>query len=590
MFKWSNVLPVGIMCTLALFAKADAPQHTVPFVQNKGQWPKQILYKSALSSGAIYLEKNGWVYSFYDDAPLKDYIQKWHSKDFNRNYEGHQFSIKGHSFRVNFTGGTNNAEVVSEQKQHYYYNFFQGNQKEQWASEAGAYSSVLYKNVYEHTDVRIQKLNMGVKYDILLHPRAQINLVKLCFTGADSLWLSEGKLYIKTSVNTVVEQRPYAYQRIKNAEVQVPCHFVLDKNELSFSIDGDYNKNETLVIDPLLIFSTYSGSTADNFGHTATYDSKGHLYAGGITTGAMTGGYPTDTGSFQQTFGGGNGPFPCDITISKYSKSGDSLLFATYLGGQGNDYPHSLVCDNNDNLLVMGTSYSRNFPTTLTAYDTSYNSSSDIIVSKFSINGKQLLGSTFVGGGGVDGLNNSTTLQFNYADDYRGDIIFDQYNNYYIVGCTTSPNFPVTNRAPQKTSGGGQDGVAFKLNADLTQLMWSTYCGGSGDDALYSVRLNRNEELFMGGGSNSTNFPTTAGVLQPNFQGGRSDGIILHMNNTGDTIFNSSYVGTSGYDQVYFIDLDQRDRVYITGQTDGTIPVFPLAFTTCPIADNFCFA
>ncbi|MBP7261739.1 MAG: SBBP repeat-containing protein, partial [Bacteroidia bacterium] len=406
MFKWSNVLPVGIMCTLALFAKADAPQHTVPFVQNKGQWPKQILYKSALSSGAIYLEKNGWVYSFYDDAPLKDYIQKWHSKDFNRNYEGHQFSMKGHSFRVNFTGGTNDAEVVSEQKQHYYYNFFQGNQKEQWASEAGAYSSVLYKNVYEHTDVRIQKLNMGVKYDILLHPRAQINLVKLCFTGADSLWLSEGKLYIKTSVNTVVEQRPYAYQRIKNAEVQVPCHFVLDKNELSFSIDGDYNKNETLVIDPLLIFSTYSGSTADNFGHTATYDSKGHLYAGGITTGAMTGGYPTDTGSFQQTFGGGNGPFPCDITISKYSTSGDSLLFATYLGGQGNDYPHSLVCDNNDNLLVMGTSYSRNFPTTLTAYDTSYNSSSDIIVSKFSIDGKQLLGSTFVGGGGVDGLNN----------------------------------------------------------------------------------------------------------------------------------------------------------------------------------------
>ncbi|HLP32143.1 MAG TPA: gliding motility-associated C-terminal domain-containing protein [Bacteroidia bacterium] len=589
MFKWSNVLPAGIMCALALFAKADAPRHTVPFVQNKGQWPKQILYKSALSSGAIYLEKNGWVYSFYDDAPLKEYIQKWHSKDFNRNYEGHQFSMKGHSFRVSFTGGRNDAEIVPEQKQHYYYNFFQGSKQEQWATEAGAYSSVVYKNAYEHTDVRIQKLNMGVKYDILLHPRAQINVVKLRFTGADSLWLSEGKLYIKTSVNTVVEQRPYAYQRIKNAEVQVPCHFVLDKNELSFSIDGDYNKNETLVIDPLLIFSTYSGSTADNFGHTATYDSKGHLYAGGITTGAMSGGYPTDTGSFQQTYGGGTGFFPCDITISKYSTNGDSLLFATYLGGQGNDYPHSLVCDNNDNLVVMGTTYSRNFPTTPSAYDTSYNASSDIIVSKFSIDGKQLLGSTFVGGAGVDGLNNSSTLQFNYADDYRGDIIFDQQNNYYVAGCTTSPNFPTTNRAPQKISGGGQDGIAFKLNADLTQLLWSTYCGGSGDDALYSVRLNRNEELFMGGGSNSSNFPTTVGVLQPNFQGGRSDGIILHMNNTGDTVFNSSYVGTAGYDQVYFIDLDRSDRVYITGQTDGTIPVFPASVYNMPNSGQFLF-
>ncbi len=167
MFRRSNVFLAGIVCALALFAKAEAPRHTVPFVQNKGQWPGQILYKSSLSSGAIYLEKNGWVYSFYDEAPLKEYIQKWHNKDFNRNYEGHQFSMKGHSFRVNFTGGTNNAEVVPEQKQHYYYNFFQGNQPEQWASEAGAYSSILYKNVYEHTDVRIQKLNMGVKYDIL---------------------------------------------------------------------------------------------------------------------------------------------------------------------------------------------------------------------------------------------------------------------------------------------------------------------------------------------------------------------------------------------------------------------------------------
>lgn len=580
---------VFILFVISAGLYAGTPQYVAPFIENKGQWPGQIKYKAALNNGAIYLEKNGWVYTFYDNAPLSTYIQQWHNKHFDRNSAVHNFIVQGHSVRVAFQNASDGVIVEPEQQQQSYYNFYTGSNRNSWASGARGYSSVLYRNMYEQTDVRIHKLNLGVKYDILLHPGARVDNVSLRISGADSIWLSDERLYIKTSVNTVTEQRPYAYQRIRNSEVQVPCRFVLEGNVLRFAIDGAYDKNETLVIDPLLIFSTYSGSTADNFGHTATYDAAGHLYAGGITTDEPGGSYPTDSGSFQRTYGGGTGFFPCDITISKYSRNGDSLLFATYLGGIGNDYPHSLVCDNRDELVVMGTSYSRDFPTTINGFDTSYNFSGDIIVSKFSTDGKLLLGSTFIGGTGVDGLNNSTILQYNYADDYRGDIIYDQNNQYYIVACTQSANFPVTSKAPQQTRGGAQDGVVFKLNSNLSQLLWSTYVGGTGDDALYSIRLNTKEELFIGGGTSSTDFKTTPGVVQTTYQGGRSDGIILHLNNTGDTVYNASYVGTSGYDQVYFIDLDRNDRVYVTGQTDGTVPVFPNGVYHTPNSGQFLF-
>jgi gliding motility-associated-like protein len=572
-----------------LLAHTPSAHQVAPFIENKGQWPQQIRFKAALENGSIYLEQHGWVYTFYDKAPLKNYLQQWHQKAFDRNNPAHHFTVKGHSIRVQFVGASASTKLQTENPYHTYYNYYTSASRNNWASGARSFGSILYREVYEQTDIRIHKLNMGVKYDIILHPGADVKQARLRFSGADSMWISAGRLFIKTSVNTITEQRPYAYQRIRNTEVQVPCHFILEGRVLRFAIDGPYNKEHSLVIDPLLIFSTYSGSTADNFGHTATYDAKGHLYAGGVTTDEPGGSYPTDTGSFQRTFGGGTGFFPCDITISKYSANGDSLLYATYLGGIGNDYPHSLICDNNDELVVMGTTYSRNFPTTISAYDTSYNLSGDLMVSKFSIDGKQLIGSTFIGGTGVDGLNNSSILQYNYADDYRGDIIYDQLNHYYVAACTQSSNFPVSTNAPQPVRGGGQDGVVFKLNSNLSQLVWSTYMGGSGDDAMYSIRLNTNEEIFIGGGTSSTDFKTTTGVLQSSYQGGRSDGVVLHMNNTGDTIYNASYVGTSGYDQVYFIDLDSRDRVYITGQTDGTIPAFPSGVYHMPNSGQFLF-
>ncbi|MBX7206310.1 MAG: gliding motility-associated C-terminal domain-containing protein [Bacteroidia bacterium] len=561
---------------------------TIPFIENKGQWNPEILFRSGLPAGAIFATKNGWLFNFYDDAPLKTYFSKWHQLNYDRNdEEKNSFTLKGHCYRIEFEGANTSPFIKAEQATGSYFNYFLGNNRRQWATGAKAFETIVYHEMYAHTDVKLYKVNLGVKYDIILHPGADAANIKLAVTGTDSLWLADGKCYLKTSVNTVVEQRPYAYQYINNKLVQVPCVFILNENKIGFVLPADYNHHYDLIIDPLLIFSTYSGSTADNFGHTATYDSQGHLYAGGITSEYLGGSYHTTPGAFQMTFGGGTGFFPCDMSLSKYSKNGDSLLFGTYMGSNGNDFPHSIVCDNNDNLIVLGSSNSRYFPVTLNGYDTTFNLQTDIVVSKFSTDGTQLLGSTFVGGSGVDGQNNRASLAYNYADDYRGDIIYDSKNEYYIATCTQSGNFPTTPKALQKTYGGWQDGVVFKLNTDLSQLLWSTYYGGDSTDAFYSIRLNRDEELFIAGGSSSANFKTTAGVAQSSYQGGRSDGVIIEMTNTGDSLIASSYVGTTGYDQVYFIDVDRKNHIYFTGQTTGSFPIFPATVHNNPNSGQF---
>lgn len=140
------------------------------------------------------------------------------------------------------------------------------------------------------------------------------------------------------------------------------------------------------IIDPELIFSTYSGSTVDNFGFTASYDDEGNLYSGGIATSPtkfLNGAYPTTPGAFDVTFNGGEpNTFACDIAISKYSSNGQNLIYATYLGGNANDYPHSLVVDKNNQLIVFGTSTSANYPTTSGAADPFYNGDEDIVISK----------------------------------------------------------------------------------------------------------------------------------------------------------------------------------------------------------------
>ncbi|MEX0598880.1 MAG: PKD domain-containing protein, partial [Candidatus Paceibacterota bacterium] len=236
-------------------------------------------------------------------------------------------------------------------------------------------------------------------------------------------------------------------------------------------------------------------------------------------------------------------------------------------GGSRDEYPHSLVADNFDNLLIMGTTYSNGFPVTPDAYDNSYNGQTDIFVVKLTEDGSDMIGGTYFGGTGFDGLNRRT-LRYNYADDFRGDIIVDKDNNIYVASTTESNNIPTKN-AIQASRASIQDGCVFSFSDSLKNLRFSTYLGGNNDDAAYSIRMY-DTFVYVGGGTASNAVAFAINGHKNTYSGGRADGFISKMTVNG-LMINSTYFGTNTYDQIFFLDIDKNGSVYASGQTDGSL-------------------
>jgi len=406
-------------------------------------------------------------------------------------------------------------------------------------------------------------------------------------------------LILRTSIGEVMDSKPYAYQVIDGKKREVVCNFKLDGNNVSFDFPEGYDQKAELIIDPVLIFSTFSGSTTDNFGYSATYDSKGNAYAAGTAFYLAGESYPVTPGAFQTSWAGGVGfgqggldGTGTDVSITKYDSAGTTRIYSTYLGGNHDELPHSLIVNSNDELYVLGTTASTNFPTTHGAYDTTFNGGvnpgifygigihysigCDIFVTKFNSTGTALLGSTYLGGRDNDGIvyPEYQGLNYNYADEVRGEINIDKNDNVYIASCTRSANFPVTAGAYQTTIGGKTDGVLVKMNSSLTSIIWSTFLGGKDDDAIHSVDFDQNGDLFVAGGTISDDFPHTAGVVQDTNRGGRAEGFITHISQNGNVILQSTFLGSPEYDQVYFVKTDKHGYAYVYGQTEDTLNRF----------------
>jgi len=539
------------------------------FIENKGQW--EIYYKYLLNANSqtIIIEKNKLRYVQFNDTVWSKIIAHPHGKQVKR-----PTVLPCNQMFISYVGA-NDFQLSAAKKTEHYYNFFLGNDESKWKSKVYGFGEINIHNLYNGIDLKMEPLAGSLKYTYYIQKGISPSQIKMQIEGADKLELINGNLHIYNSVGKLQDLAPIAWQMIGDNKVSVVCKFKLTENIISYQL-GDYNTNYPLVIDPVLIFSTYSGSTVDNFGFTATYDSKGSLFAGGIASWPTTvanGKYPATAGAFQTSFGGGvqNGWefFPCDISLSKYKPDGSALLWATYLGGKDSEFPHSIIADGNDQLVVFGTTTSKNFPVKADSYDTSFNGTYDIICTKFTEDGTALVGSTYIGGSGDDGFNSGGSLKYNYADEFRGEVDLDNDNNIYIASCTRSNNFPVSSLNLQKKLGGGLDGVVIKLDSTLSNLVWSTYYGGKKDDDWYSVEVTGNNLVYVGGGTSSDSLLADSNALNPKYLGGRSDGYIYCFTNDSLKFVNGTYIGNSEYNQVYFIETDRKGMVYATGQTDS---------------------
>ncbi|MCL6524206.1 MAG: PKD domain-containing protein [Thermoflavifilum sp.] len=624
--RWGMIQFMGLcMLSCPLFSSAQSSFGDISFQENKGQWPTQVKYRADMGGGAyVLLKQHGYGVVMYDTADMHRLWSIVHGGEYSSAASplhrprsrfpqalsspaqpAFPITLHGVYYEVQFL----NSQPTSFKTDHpssTQYNYFIGNDPAHWASHVQGYGGITYERVYPHIDVRLYTEAGRLKSDWILYPGARVRDIQLQYEGVTKLEVKKGNLLLKTAIGTVTELEPFCYQYVRGQRQQIACKYILHDLQVGFQIMGTYDPQLPLIIDPVVVFATFTGSTADNWGFTATYDAQGNFYAGGIVFGD-TGSYPVTPGAFQQTYGGGvseSGYYGYDMAIAKFDPLGRKLLYATYLGGSGNEQPHSLIVDHQGNLIIAGRTNSSDFP-----HDITYGPRGgyDIAVAKLSADGSRLIHGVVIGGSNNDGVNitfekeaGTVSLMQNYGDDGRSEVIVDEQDNVYVASCTQSANFPVTpgvfqsrkgdNTAPHqgsntiRTPNGplsipysyfDQDAVILKFHPDLT-LSWASYLGGSGNDAAYVIDLDLQGNIYVAGATSSSDLPAgrqSGAVLQPNYQGGDVDGFVAEISNDGSTLLRRTYLGTTGIDEVYGLALDRQGYPYVCGTTTGNWPV-----------------
>ncbi|MEY2963385.1 MAG: hypothetical protein RL754_646, partial [Bacteroidota bacterium] len=549
------------------------------FVRNDGQWEDPSVFVYREGANAVFFTPDSIVFALLN------------GDDFDPDHhEGrHHYSerLHFHSFALKPVRGSFRWE--GRDRMAHYNNFFVGKRR-RWRSEVPSFETLVAEDVYPGIDLRVYGTAGGLKYDWVVAPGADASAIVLDYAGVDKLRVGRRELVLQTSIGPVRESLPRAFQGTESVEADYR-----EVGDFTIGVEvGAYNRSEELVIDPVYIFSTYTGSSSDNFGYTATFDDDGNAFGGGIVFGA---GYPTTLGALDTTFAGGI----FDVALSKFSADGTQLLWSTFLGGGSLDQPHSMECDEDGNLYIMGITGSNDFAVDPDGLDTSYGggtsqqieyytfyTGTDLFAAVISADGQSLLGSTYLGGANNEGYNGPLAL--NYGDSFRGEIEVQRGGGpVIIVSSADSSGYPVT--PGMKTHIGGQDGVISVLNRTLDTLIASTYVGTAGDDALYSVAMaeksgntSQSSRLFFAGSveTNSNTIYLGRDSLQVNVLGGQSGLLLAAHLDTSLSFLAADATLIPGYDQHFFVEPNNQGdtvrTVTVVGQSKGAIQASDTSF------------
>ncbi len=418
-----------------------------------------------------------------------------------------------------------------------------------------AYESVLYKGIYPNIDISFKgTFNKGLKYDLIINPGGNPDIIKMKYTGTEDVQIADGKLLLIAFTGKMEEKIPKIYQNINGTEVNIEGEYVLyhkGKDSLDGTIVGikvkNYNKAYPLVIDPW--WASYCGGSADDEAYACALDNPGNTLVSGVTTSTN---FPVSVGAFQTSLVGSMNAF-----VVKFDQNGHRL-WATYYGGSGSDGAYGITADINNNVFITGNTTSTNFPVSAGAFQTLYGGSSeDAFVVKFDPNGIRQWG-TYCGGSGYD-IGNAVTT------DYAGNVA--------ITGYTNSNDFPVSLAAFQTTFGGAYDAFVVKFDPNGNQL-WGTYFGGASNDESFGISADSKGNIAFTGITYSTNFPISAGC----FQSTPDNGFVAELDPSGNRLW-ATYYGMQGNGCA----VDKSNNVVIAGVAGDAVAtpgVFQTTFTT----------
>jgi hypothetical protein len=515
------------------------------FIENKGQWPDEVLYLCRMGGLDAWITKYGMNYTFYrveknktaEFARIAQGLPKGKFEDDHENA-----TLLGHRVLFKLRNHNANPQREGKQQQEGYYNYFIGNDPSKHASFVGLYKEAVIKEVYAGIDMRYYFDKGSLRYDYIVHPGGDPKAIAFELEGQNDVYVKKGNICFTTRFGEVAMAELRTYQGAKT----IPSRFEKQGDVWKIAV-GNYDKTKDLVIDPL-IYSTYLGGTDTDEGRGIAVDGSGNAYVTGWTSSTN---YDVTAGAFQTTYGGGT----WDVFVTKLNSTGSSLVYSTYLGGNNEDRGLDIAVDGSGNAYVTGYTSSTDYDITTGVFQTTYGGMNDVFVTKLSSSGATLVYSTYIGGTGEDG---------------GSAIAVDGSENAYITGYTASTDYDVTTGAFQTTYGGGTyDVFVTKLNATGSSLVYSTYLGGGDQELGSAIGVDGSGNAYMTGYTNSTNYDVTTGSFQMT-NGGLYDVFVTKLNATGSSLVYSTYLGGSDLDFSIGLALDGSGNAYITGYTNST--------------------
>jgi hypothetical protein len=466
--------------------------------------------------------------------------------------------------RLQFLGGNSAPHVQGEQRLTGHSNYLIGNDPGKWLIGVPHFAQVRYHELFPGVDVLYYVKDQQLEYDFIVHPGTDPDSIRVTVKGGQGIERGDhGNLALNTAVGGVVLHKPAAYQQGPDGEQEIACNYVLDDGEVRFAL-GAYDRSRELRIDPVLSYSTAMDAQLT----AIAVDSSGSTYLSGGTNSTN---FPTTPGVFQPTYeGGSNGGG--DAVVVKLDSTGSTLLFATYLGGSGNDAAGGIALDSSGNIIVAGWTSSANFPVNH-AFQSTLLGTQDAFVSKLNANGTLLLYSTYLGGSGPE----SST-----------GVALDSTGRVLVTGSTSSANFQTTTGALQSSYGGSGDAFVAKLDtaqSGAASLLFSTYLGGNAEDSASGIAADAGGSAFVTGSTRSANFPAAdafqpacASCAAPEFE---FDAFVSKLNANGTALVYSTFLGGHARDFGLGVAVDDVGNAYVAGQTSSLdFPVTTGAFQT----------
>ncbi len=520
------------------------------FIENKGQIPvEDCLFYSP--SGDILLLNDGFILRFRevvnaDDFPIpqRPYIPA------NEMVGVGEIRERGVVLRYTFLEA-NDPTVEGKKRCSWDTNYFIGKDPNRWYTDVPNYREVVYHNVWDGVDVIFRLSNGFLKYDIIISPGADPEEIKIRIDGCNDLKIDfNGNMIIKTELWDIIEGELKAfYSGFSNLKINVKFT-IYDPHTFGFAL-GNHDKSRAIVVDPL-VYSTFLGGLNLDASEDLIVDSYGNVYVAGWTDSRD---YPTTSGAYSRTYRG-----VCDIFVTKLNPSGASLIYSTYIGGSGSDYANTIVLDSMGNAFISGYTRSSNYPVLQNAYDATFNGSlysSDAFITVLSPTGSSLVYSTYLGGN---------------SSDWGEDLAISPQGWVYVIGGTWSEDFPTTNNAWDTTHNGYIDAFLSIININTSSLIYSSFIGGSQWERGTSITLDSSGEIYVCGCTNSSDYPTTAGVYDGTYNGDY-DVFITVFNTSSPSLVSSTFLGgeygEGGLAGKITILEGPSGKIYIGGNTNS---------------------